>query len=167
MSSAVPLTRAQGEPGRYLFAQYDNVAVAVWLTSADGPATQEMANFTDRIVRERNLFSIVHVLESGAGLPTREARDTLVATARAHREHLVSAGALLLQPGMVALLMRAFIRGIRTLVRGSVDIQIEQNAATLANWMAPRHAARTGTRLSASELASLVVDARERAAAQA
>lgn len=166
MPSAVQFTRAQGEPGRYLFAQYENLAVAVWLVSADGAGTKQMASFTDRITREHHRFSIVHVLESGAGLPTREARDTLVATARSHRDHLACAGALLLQPGMVAMLMRAFIRGIRTLVRGEVDIQIEQHAATLAAWMAPRHTARTGVRLSPSELTALIDDARERATAQ-
>jgi hypothetical protein len=158
--------RVQGEPGRYLFAQYQNIAIAVWLASADGDGTRAMARFTDRIMHDCGLFSIIHVLEASAGLPTSEARDTLVTTARAHREHLVSAGALLLQPSMVAMLMRAFVRGIRTLVRGEVAIQIERQASTLTDWMAPRHTQRTGVRVTTSELQALIADARERAETQ-
>jgi hypothetical protein len=166
MPDPLQLTRTKGEPGRYLFGQYKNVAIAVWLASADGKATTEMARFTDRIAQEWNAFSIVHVVEASAGLPTREGRDGLVATARSHQAHLASVGALLLQSSMLATLMRAFVRGIRTLVRGGIDIQIEQHAASLAGWMAPRHSERTGVRITVSELGGLIAVARDLAAAQ-
>jgi hypothetical protein len=157
------LTRTEHKPGHYFFGEWKDLAIVVWLASADENAAARMAEFTGRTARQWHKFSIVHVIEEGAGIPTRGGRDGIVATGRAHRENFACAGALLLQSGILATLMLAFLRGVRTLIRGGADIRIEEDVATLATWMAPRHSARTGTQISMAELSELIAEARGQA----
>jgi hypothetical protein len=165
MTPASKSDRTQSEPGRYLFYEWKNVAVIVWLASADGRAARCMTQFTDRIIRDWKAFSVIHVIEESAGMPSREGRDGFVETGLAHKGHLVCAGALLPHTGVLATLMRAFVRGVSTLMRGSVEVQIEQAAAPLASWMAPRHSERTGVHVSALQFEECIAEARKRAAA--
>jgi hypothetical protein len=164
MAPAPQSLRPQGEPGRYLFYEWKNVAIIVWLGSADAGATRHMTQFTDRIIREWKAFSVIHVIEESAGIPTPEGRSGFVETGRAHKGHLVCAGALLPHTGVLATLMRAFVRGVSTLLRGFVEVQIEQAAGPLASWMAPRHSERTGVQVSALQFEECIAEARKRAA---
>jgi hypothetical protein len=123
-----------------------------------------MADFTDQLLREYPTFSVVHVIEENAGVPTRAGRDGLVSTARAHQGQLVCVGALLPQAALLATLMRAFVRAVRTLLRGNLHIIIEQDLAELITQMVPLHVQGTGVRITGSELANAIGEARRLAA---
>ena len=123
-----------------------------------------MARFSTEATRSWPTYSSVHIIEEGAGIPTKDGREALVERARSNGSRVACAAALLPESSVMATLMRAFVRGVRTLTRGAIDIGIEQQAEALAHWLAPRHSERTGVAVSQLQLEQLIRDARKRAA---
>jgi hypothetical protein len=159
---AAELIQAVGERGRYCFAAWKNVAFIIWLAPADGDAIAAMSRFSDGVIRSWPSISSIHIIEAGAGMPTKTGRDTLTARAQSNKKHLACVAALMPEPSLTSTLLCAFVRGIRVLTRGGLDICIEQQVSPLASWLAPRHTERTGVSLSAPQLGQLIAGARRR-----
>jgi len=101
---------------------------SIWLSSADAADMAEMARFSAEVTRSWASYSSVHIIEEGAGIPTKDGpRKCLVERARSDAAAAWRARAALLpESSVMATLMRAFVRGVRTLTRGAIDICIEQ-----------------------------------------
>ncbi|MET0387584.1 MAG: hypothetical protein ABW321_16565, partial [Polyangiales bacterium] len=149
--------------GRCCFYALDNIVICVWLKPATSVEMTEMARFSDEVTQRWERYSSVHVIEDNSGVPTKDGRDTLIARARANKSRLACVAALLPEGNIMATLMRAFVRGVRTLTRGEIDIGIEQQPDALATWLAPRHSQRTGVTVSGQAIEDLLVAARARA----
>jgi hypothetical protein len=61
--------------------------------------------------------------------------------------------------------MRAFVRGVRTVLRGRLKTVLEQDVAALVRNLALVHERETGVRLNSSELTAAIAETRRLAAA--
>lgn len=105
------------------------------------------------------MFSVIHV-SNGAGFPTPEGRDAFVAAARKGQDRAACIGLLLPGAGIVANMVLAFVRGIRTLLRGNLHLIVARDVKTLVRELSPDHTARTGVSISMSELAMAIEEVR-------
>jgi len=166
MAKPVQFASVRFEPGRYLFASWQNFTFLVWLSSADEPDMKAMSRFTDEHLQRYEKYSSVHIIEEDAGVPTAAGRAELQAIGRRNGPRVVSVGALLPSSSLFASLLTAFLRGLRMLLRGNVDICVEQDVLRLVSWMAPRHAQRSGTRVAGADLLQAIAEVRALAAAR-
>jgi hypothetical protein len=155
------LDKYELQPGAYAFAHWKNVAILVWCTRADADSARQATGFADQLVAKYRHFSVLHIVEDTAGLPTAEGRDALIAVARKHNQHLACAGLLLPRSSILASLLRAFARTMRTLLRNEIEVLIEQDVLELASSVALVHSGRTGVRVTQQELANAVAHTRK------
>jgi hypothetical protein len=161
--TGIALTRIQDNAGACLLAQWKNVVIIVWRGTADGPSTRECISFVDGVLREYATFSVIHVIESSAGVPRRDGRDGLLAAERGRRQQRACIGALLPEASIVSTLLGAFARGIRTLAKVDINLIVEQNLDKLVAQVVYLHVRDTGIRITSQELSDAVRQARQRA----
>ena len=154
------LTRTLVKPGAYALAHWKNVAIIVWRGRPDGQAVREVSVFSDRLLQEYAVFSVVHVVEETSGLPTSDGRHALVAAARKNSGHVACVGVLLPESRIVASMLRVSVRAMHKLVRGMLEVAVEPTLDALVVAMVDTHVRRSGTRLTASELARAIQEAR-------
>lgn len=141
------------------FAHWKNVAILVWGVSADGESARAATAFADELMQRYERFSVIHVSEI-SGLPTAEGREEFMAAARRGQNHAACVGLLLPHSGVIASMLLAFVRGIRTVLRGNMHLIAEREIKALVREFAPAHSGRTGVPVSMSELALAIDDAR-------
>ena len=151
-------------PGRCFVGLWNNVAITVWLARPDGEAAKATVGFAEELRKSYSRFSVLHIAEEGAGLPTLEGRDELVAGARNNTRAVACVGVLLPQSNVIANMLRVFIRGVRTLLRGEIHTIVEQDVEALARLVAELHLRGTGIRIVASDLVAAIEQARRLAA---
>jgi len=155
------LSRSEAKKGEYAVAQWKNILFLVWCTRAERDNVRSARTFTEPLRREYARFSVVHVLEDTAGLPSADGRDELVAVIRENAERFACVGALLSESVVMASLLRAFVRGVRTLTRGELEVMIEHDFKVFANAFAPLHSKRSGVRVTATDLIQAIAEARK------
>lgn len=141
-------------------AHWRSFAIVAWHLRADGATAREVTGFADLLIQECEIFSIVHVVEATAGLPTPEGRDELVAVARKNNRHVACVGVLMPDSQVVASMLRVFVRGVRTLLRGELETLVERDLATLSRKLADVHGRRTKEAIDAPELARAIESVR-------
>ena len=112
---------------------WKNVATFVWCARATGPSARAGVEFAGELSREYPQFSVLHVVEESAGLPTPEGREELVAVARRTKQAVACFGLLLPKSGVLATLLRAFVRGVRTVLRVPLEVMIDDDLAELTS----------------------------------
>lgn len=137
-----------------------NVGIVSWQSRADAQAAREVVEFVDLLLPKYPMFSVIHVVEESAGLPTPEGRDTLIAPARENRERVACVGVLLPEAQIIATMMTVFVRATRTLLRGAVEIVVEQRVQPLISEVLKTHERRAGERLDAGGLLAAIVEVR-------
>lgn len=158
-------SQTQVTPGRCFVGLWNNIAISVWTARPDGVTAKAFVSCAEQLKKTHPKFSVVHVFENGVGLPTSEGRDELVVGSRNNSDTLVCAGVLLLEGGVFATMMRAFVRGIRTLLRGDLNIVVEQDVDLLSRQLVDLHLRGCGVRISPSDLAAAIGTARRLALA--
>jgi len=161
------LDKYDAQPGAYTFAHWKNVAILVWYVRADGESARKATGFADQLIEKHDRFSVIHVVEETAGLPTSEGRDVLTAVARKNKQHLACAGLLLPRSPILAAMMRTFARSMGTILRGEIEIMIDHDMLALATGLAPVHATRTTVRCTPHDLVNAIEQARRFAAREA
>jgi len=155
------LSRSEAKKGEYAVAQWKNILFLVWCTRAERGNVKSARAFTEPLRREHAKFSVIHILEDTAGLPSTDGRDELVAVIRENTDRFACVGALLSESVVMASLLRAFVRGVRTLTRGELEVMIEHDVKLLVDALAPLHSKRSGVRVGPSELAEAIAEARK------
>ena len=158
-------SKTLAKPGRSFVGLWNNVAITVWLARPDGETAKATVSFAEELKKTYSMFTVLHIAEKGAGLPTPEGRDELVAGARHNTESVACVGVLLPESSLLANMLRVFMRGVRTLLRGDLNTVLEQNVDTLARLVVELHVRRTGVRIVPRELAVAIEEARRLAAA--
>ena len=141
--------------------------ITVWLARPEGETAKASIGLAEELKKNHAKYSVIHVVEPGAGLPTPEGRDELVAGARRNVGTVVCVGVLLPEGSVLSSMLRVFIRGIRTLLRGEMTTVIELDVDALARQVVEHHARGSGVRLVPRELAAAINEARRRAIAVA
>ena len=116
--------------------------------------------FAGELMREHAQFSVVHVAEETAGLPTTEARGVFADVLRSKTQTIAAIALLLPRSPVLATLLRTFVRGLRTVLRMPLDVIIDDDLAVLAAAFTSAHQKLTGVRLQASELVDAIQTAR-------
>lgn len=164
-STSSVLDKVRATRGVYAGAHWRDVAIFVWCVRAEGATAKAATDIANELMRVHPRFSIVHVVEDTAGLPTPEGRDAFVAAAQKDHDRVACVGVLLPATSVVATLMRAFVRGVRTALRGQLKTVLEQDVAALVRNVAVVHERETGVRLNSSELTAAIAETRRLAAA--
>lgn len=146
--------------GHYAVGHWRNVAIISWQARADARTAREVVEFVDLLLLRPSMFSVIHVVEESAGLPTPEGRDALIAPARANRERVACVGVLLPEAQIIATMMTVFVRAARTVLRGAVEIVVEQRVQSLVSEVLKTHERRAGERLDAAGLLAAVDEVR-------
>jgi hypothetical protein len=155
------LANARTRPGICTMAHWKSVAIIAWQARADGQSAKEVGMFVDLLIGQRALFSIIHVVESTAGLPTPEGRDELVKVARKNNKHVACVGVLMPESHVLATMLRVFVRCIHTLMRGALETVVEDDLASLSRKVVSVHARRTAEQLDPHELARAIDGVRQ------
>jgi hypothetical protein len=133
-------------------AHWKNFALVSWQARADSECARELIRFADLLIPTQRMFTVVHVVEETAGLPTSDGRDEFIASIRAKgTQHLACLGVLLPNAPVIATMVRTFARASRTLLRGELQIVVENDARALARGVLRIHASRTGVQASEGE----------------
>ncbi|HKP57721.1 MAG TPA: hypothetical protein VJV78_13410 [Polyangiales bacterium] len=160
-------SKTQRSPGRYFVALWNNIAITVWLARPDGETAKASVSCAEELKRTYSKFSVLHIAEEGAGLPTSEGREELIAGARNNARCVVCVGVLLPEGSVFANMLRVFIRGVRTLLRGELNTVLEQDVVALARLVVEIHVRGTGVRIAANDLVAAIGEARRLAVAAA
>jgi hypothetical protein len=129
--------------------------IGVWAI----PSTIELVAEQDKLMKllagRAQRFTGVHLAIKRGPLPGAEVRTAYQALVRRYSGQLACSALLLEADGFWASAVRAFLTGVEMLNPRSVSKTFGQ-ARALAEWLAPRHSAETGQRVSADELHSAI-----------
>ena len=148
-------------------AHWKNLALTVWTERPDGETAKASVSFAETLMPAYPKFSVVHIVEETAGLPTSEGRDELVSGARKNMSNVACVGLLLPELNVVATMLRVFMRGVRTLLRGELKTVVEQDVEALARQVVVLHERYAGVRIAPSDLVAAIGEARRLAAGDA
>lgn len=151
-----PLSRTRVIPGACAMGHWMSFAIFSWTARADAASALEVVKFGDQLMEAHPRISPVHVVESGAGLPTSEARDVLLAPVQVITERMACVGLLLPEGHIAASMMRVFMRATRVILRGRLEMIVESRLDVLAREVVEVHFRRTAEQFAAVELAAAI-----------
>jgi hypothetical protein len=138
--------------------------MVVWTARADGETARLAVDHVNLLKNDYPKFSVLHVVEKSAGLPTKEGSDRLVHAGREDSHRVAVVGVFLSDAGVLATMMSAFVRSTRILLRGQLNTIVDHRLDALVESFVPQHVAGTGVDISASEFTAAIAEARRRAA---
>lgn len=151
-------------PGCCFVALWNNVEINVWLDRPNGVASKITVKLVEELRQTHDKLSVLHIMEDGAALPTLEGRDELMAGARNNATALACVGVLLPSKSVVANMLRAFVRGFRTLLPFDMTTVVEQDMDTFLRQVVDLHVRNSGVKITTSDLGAAIADARRLAA---
>jgi len=145
------------EPGAWSFGVWKNFVIGVWSKGGTAPAVQSLAK-TSRTFKER--YTSIHIIKSGAGLPTSDGRAALVELLKERTGKLACVTVVLLGSGFWASAVQSMVTGLHMLApSASMKLRICETLDEAVAWLAKEHGALTGVDVSASELRTVLADA--------
>jgi hypothetical protein len=156
------------EPGVFANFVWQNTAIVVWSSQPTGPAVERMASVAETVVPHfHHGFSVIHVLESGVGVPTVEARAIFVKMMHQHAEQLACIVTVLLGTGFMVSALQSVITGMRMLTPRSFEFRLMSSLEAASAWLPAHHRARTGVSLDRKALHGALSSAYAQSVAQA
>jgi len=145
------------EPGAFLFGSWKNLFIAIWESQPTMPGV-------DRMFRATTVMnglhpsgrSTVHIIASGAGLPTSEVRAHFANTAKKSTDNLACVAVVVGGTGFWTSALRSFVTGLRWLDPRSFDFRMTATIEEVAKWLPVEHARRTGVELDARRLVEVI-----------
>ncbi|HVW30292.1 MAG TPA: hypothetical protein VHC69_33270 [Polyangiaceae bacterium] len=150
------------EPG-FLAATWRNVGIVVWGKQATPSLAKKLEQFSDDLLaRNPNGISAIHVITSTAALPDSATRAELDRLTNKYAKDLAVMGTVIEGTGFWASAMTSFITSLHWMSRKPFKVRTASDAADIANWAPPHHAAKTGVRFTPDELGRALGLSRER-----
>jgi hypothetical protein len=145
------------EPGRFLFAAWQNVSILVWVAQADAAAVSRLkAALAGFIAEHPGGRSCVTVVGAGVPLPTDdEARARFVELLKRSAGHLACLAVVAEGKGFERSGLLGFHTNLRMAAAEPSEFGFLGSVEELARWLPPRHR-KTGTALPPEELAAAV-----------
>ncbi|HZU83852.1 MAG TPA: hypothetical protein VE987_13085 [Polyangiaceae bacterium] len=145
------------EPGHFVFGAWKNVFVAVWKAQATGNAVERLASAIESMAAMRpGKRSNVHVIASGAALPTTEARAGFVKLMNRNREALACVAVVIGGVGFWSSALWSAMTALRMLAPRSFDFRLVGTLEELAAWLPAAHESKTGVRIDPEELRAVL-----------
>jgi hypothetical protein len=134
--------------------------IFVWLSAATGADVELLAK---GIGPNLKLYprgqSHIHVVKSGIGLPTPEARARFAALMEQYDRQLACVAVALLGRGFWASALQGAITGMRMLAPRSFEMRTHSDLEAIVEWLPDAHGKRTGVFLEPVELLAAVKQA--------
>jgi predicted nucleic acid-binding Zn ribbon protein len=133
------------ERGAYGFYRFRNVAINTWSMQPTGAAVEVLRQLTERSLSDcPDGIASIHWIESGAGLPTPEARQGLGEIAKRYSKHLHCVGVMLEGSGFWASALRSALSGIVLLSPRDYPLRFAADRAELVSFVSQELQRRTG-----------------------
>lgn len=124
------------ERGAYGFYRIQNVAINTWSSQPTASAVEVLGQLTERSLSEcPDGIASIHWIESGAGLPTAEARQGLGEIAKRYSKHLHCVGVMLEGSGFWASALRSALTGIVLLSPREYPLRFAGDSAELVDFV--------------------------------
>jgi hypothetical protein len=150
---APQLTGLDSTPGKFAFFASQNVTIFVWLSAASGADVERAANaMRPRMKLYPRGQSHIHLVKSGIGLPTPEARAGFVGLMDQYDRQLACVAVALLGRGFWASALQGAITGMRMLAPRSFEMRMHSDLESVVAWLPDAHLKRTGVFLDPAEL---------------
>jgi hypothetical protein len=150
------------DPGRFRYSSWRNLTIGVWANQATGEAAQRIQNISRLMGRNhpRGHSSVVFVLD-GAPPPTPEASAIFSKMYDTKRSGIVCMGIVVEGGGFWASAIRSSITGLRMSQPGGLRMGVSDTLDQVLDWFPAEHSQRTGVPMSALELRTALLTARE------
>jgi hypothetical protein len=149
------VTNAQ--PGAWSFGVWQNFVIGVWSAKATAEAVGSLGN-TARSLKEK--YTSLHIIKSGAALPTADGRAALVELLKERTGKLACITVVLLGSGFWASAVQSMITGLHMVApSGSTKLRICDTIEDAVAWLAKEHGTLTGVDVNASDLRTVLTDA--------
>jgi hypothetical protein len=147
-------------PNHFLFAVWKNVSLAVWRAAATATCVERLAvAIQSSIARNAGPRSSIHVILSGAGLPSAEARAGFVDLMRRSEGSLGCVGVVIDGSGFWSSALLGAMAGLRLVLPRSFDFRVCGSQEELLLWFPGAHERRTGVRTDQAELQGVLSQA--------
>jgi predicted nucleic acid-binding Zn ribbon protein len=124
------------EPGAYGFYRWRNIAINAWASQPTGAAVQVLARLTEKSLTEcPEGIASIHWIESGAGLPTAEARLSLGEIAKRYGQHLICVSVVLHGSGFWASALRSALTGVVLLAPRTYSLRFHADIPELTDFV--------------------------------
>jgi predicted nucleic acid-binding Zn ribbon protein len=154
------LARLAREPGAYSFYRWGNIAINAWASQPTGAAVAVLARLTEQSLSEcPEGIASVHWIESGAGLPTAEARAGLGDIAKRYERHLICVSVVLHGSGFWASALRSALTGIVMLAPRGYALRFHANVPELTSFVVAELLQRCGKAPESARVVSAVEEA--------
>lgn len=139
------LALLSGKRGAYGFYRVENVAINTWSSQPTADAVEVLGKLTERSLSEcPEGIASIHWIESGAGLPTPEARQGLSEIAKKYAKHLHCVGVMLEGSGFWASALRSALTGIVLLSPRDYPLRFVSDTPELVAFVVQELKQRTG-----------------------
>jgi hypothetical protein len=150
------------KPGVFSVNAWRNVTIIVWSGQADGDSVSRLKRVTKTTANlHRNGFSNIHLVASGLGLPTSDARTGFIELMKDYAQQLACIGVVVGGTGFGASALRSFVTGMRVVSPWSFDFRIGGTIQEIGNWLPTSHNARTSMAIDAPSLVRMLSQAQE------
>ena len=161
-ASESELTLLAAEPADYALFRFQSIAINVWRSQPNERGVKVLTDLTQESlsVCPKGISSI-HCIESGAGVPTSEARRGLRDIATRYESHIACVGVILYGEGFWASAIRSAVAGILLVgPKPAFPLRMYASAQELTAWLPELHQQRTGIAVDASLLLEMIERAR-------
>jgi len=144
------------EPEAWSFGVWKNFVIGVWSKRGTAIAVQTLAK-TSRSFNTK--YTSVHIIKSGAALPTPEGRAALGDLLKERSGKLACITVVLLGSGFWASAVQSMITGLHMLTGRAMKLRICETLDEAAVWLAKEHPELTGVPVTAAELRAVFEEA--------
>jgi len=145
------------ERGHCAFGVWKNLVIAVWTRAGTGETVRELVRVGSTV---KGKYSAIHIINSGAGLPTPEGRAALVELLQQRTGKLACLAVVLRGHGFWASAIQSAVTGLQLVVpKAIVKLRICDTLEQAAEWLAAEHGGLTGVDLGANDLRAVLNDA--------
>ena len=145
------------EPGRFLFAAWQNVSILIWLAQADAHGAARLKDTVAKLTAEYpNARSCVTIVGAGVPIPTDdEARARFVALLQRSAGQLACLAVVAEGKGFERSALLSFYTSMRLATTTSSEMAFLHDVDELEKWL-PAHHRKTGVVLDPAQLGAAV-----------
>jgi hypothetical protein len=149
------------DPGRFRFSVWRNVSITLWTAQATLEAAERVLRLSRQLNREfPEGRSQVMIVSAGTAAPEGRASELLTEIYDPNVSRIVCIAAVLEGSGFWASGIRSRMTNMRIAAGNAMVLRVHETIDDVATWLPGEHLQRTGVKLSADELKTVLTSAR-------
>lgn len=158
-----PWTIAEVEPAVCAVAIWHNFVITMWVAAGTQSAVARVARVTAQTCEQHpEKVSHIHLLKTGIGLPSSDARAGLVQIMKDHGTRIGVCAVMVGGAGFWASAMRSTITAMRMLAPREFELRLHGTVEEILAWVPDAHRQCTGVDIPASALERVLKNADNR-----